>query len=144
MLSAITDRLFQGLDDAVQGPVLKANLNMLKDAIKLFEKENQSPKEENTQLKEKARRVDDLEKELALSKQFIDLGVIKIKLGQDGKRLPVCYCPQCGALFPNPEDNNRAKDMREIKLGELSCINCNYVASTKTVIEAITLWDNNH
>lgn len=145
MLSSITDRLFQGLDDAVQGPVLKANLNMLKDAIELLEKENLSLKEENAQLKEKARRVDDLEKELALSNQFIDLGVIKIKLGQDGKRLPVCYCPQCGAILPDPLDPDRSKSMGEKMFGEIYCRgDCTYTTSVKTIISTLKAWDDNH
>lgn len=47
MLSAVIERVFQGVDDAASAPTLKAQIELLKTAAEQLEKENNDLKQQN-------------------------------------------------------------------------------------------------
>lgn len=85
--------------------------------------------------------MEQLEQQFALLNQFEDLGVIKIKLDKHGRRLPSCYCPQCGGLIANPENLN--EDRRRLgQYGVHICLNnCGYRISPGVILQALYKWD---
>ncbi len=145
MLSTLLERFLKGIDDASSAPIMHAHLEMLKTAAEILEKENDSLKNENANLRDKLSKLHDLEKQIAELNQFEDLGIIKIKLGKDGNRLPSCYCPQCGGLIANPE--NIDEDKRELVFltGPFSCQRkCGYRVNGRTILRILQKWDKEH
>lgn len=144
MLSAMLERVFQGIDDAASVPAVKAQVDLLKNAIELIEKENNSLKEQNAILNDKVKRVVELEKELASLNQFVDLGIVKIKLGKDGNRLPSLYCPQCGGLLTNPEHITPLQNDMFNRFPIPCMKKCGYEVHMREILRVLKQWDSEH
>lgn len=145
MLSAIIERVFQGVDDAATAPTLKAQIDLLKMGAEQLEKENNDLKQQNTILAEKVKSLEKLTEEYAQFNQFVDLGIIKIKLAPDGKRLPSLYCPQCGGLITNPE--HATPQLRQhLKITPIvKCLkSCGYAANSDFILKLLADWDEEH
>lgn len=145
MLSALLERIFQGVDDATSAPTLKANLELLKSALELMERENNDLKGKIAILKQKADMVDILEKQLAELNQYEDLGIVKIKLDENGKRLPSLYCPQCGGMITNPETMAEESKLIFNISPHLRCLKkCGYSIDYRLLLSTLAEWDKSH
>lgn len=145
MLSALLERIFQGVDDAASASTLKAQIELLKTAAEQLEKENNSLRQQHTILTEKVKSLEEIEKEYAKLNQFIDLGIIRIKIDPDGKRLPSLYCPQCDGMITNPEHMSEDQKFLFKVNPAIGCLKkCGYVVDYRLVLEALEKWDREH
>ncbi len=144
MLSTLLERALEGIDDAASAPALKAQLEMLKTAAELLEKENTELKAQNALLKQNEERLAILEKEIAELNQYEDLGIIKIKIDKNGKRLPSLYCPQCGGLLTNPEHITQLQE-QVFNRNPIPCMkNCGYRVHMREILRVLNQWDSEH
>lgn len=144
MLSTLLERAIQGIDDAASAPALKAQLEMLKTAAELLEKENTELKAQNALLKQNEERLVILEKEIAELNQYEDLGIVKIKIGKNGNRLPSLYCPQCGGLLTNPEHITQLQE-RVFRQYPILCMKkCGYGIHMREILRVLHQWDSEH
>lgn len=145
MLSAVIERVFQGVDDAASAPTLKAQIELLKTAAEQLEKENNDLKQQNAILTEKVRSLTKLEEEYAKLNQFVDMGIFKIKLGPDGNRLPGLYCPQCDGMITNPE-HATPQLKQTLKITPIvKCLkSCGYAVNSDFILKLLAEWDRGH
>lgn len=142
MLSALLERIFQGVDDAASASTLKAHIDMLKTAAELLEKENNELKHQNSILLQKVQELESIAKEFAMSNQFVDLGIIKIKLGPDGNRLASLYCPQCGGMIVNPEHFSEDQKRFSQYSPHVGCMKkCGYHVRIDSILQVLREWD---
>lgn len=146
MLSSIADRVMQGIDDAASVPVIRERLELLKEQAEAIEKRNTELAAENAILKNRLNQLEEIEKLYAEQNQLIDLGPVKIKLDENGKRLPVYYCGQCGGIIQDTAsmDSKGAGLLRVAGRGFVHCMKkCGFYTTSETLVKLSGEWEAN-
>ncbi|MBQ3172209.1 MAG: hypothetical protein IJB53_09925 [Mailhella sp.] len=137
MISSITARFLQGIDDAQVTPVLRERIELAKDMLIKYSEENDSLRKENIILQDKIAVLTEENKKLLKDSFLVDLGVAKIKLDSSGKRLPICFCPQCGGTLTDPD----TLDQRFLSNLSLTCMKkCGYGVKADTLSKILKQW----